>query len=467
MTKKTRIILLCAVVAVLVAAVATTVSCCLFNKKPDDPPAPTEPVISLSVNAYQLAEDEIFTITATTTSADMIRWTSSDPAVASVSSQGRVIAKNVGETVITATVGGESATCKITVVENRNAQTIVAFDEPTLRLARGGDAGKISGTVTTPEGQSTLAQAGAVYESADPMVARVSSDGTVTPVSVGSTTVLVTVAGRTKAVSVEVYTMLVGTADDWNAMLALPGDLGARFYVTADIDFAGKEYCPKELTASGKAWVSESFAGMLDGGGHTLRNVTFDPKYSEQSLFGTVIGSTLRHITFENIHFTAGKSAGIATRMLQHYDEVDENGNSTGRMVFAPNTVTDVCADFVFDYHGACGIASTYYGGGIENVFINMRMADGSAMNAKSDYPIAEKSMVWFASGNYINYLVVLTENGSLNRNWDNSGDGKYTSADLSLLCLCTGRMEAGYYARTHFDTTVWTITPGQLPKLK
>ena len=77
MTKKTRIILLCAAAAVLVAAVATTVSCCFFGKKPDDTPTPTAPVISLSVNVYQLAEDEIFTITAATTSTDMIRWTSS------------------------------------------------------------------------------------------------------------------------------------------------------------------------------------------------------------------------------------------------------------------------------------------------------------------------------------------------------------------------------------------------------
>ena len=467
MTKKTKIILLCAVAAVLVAAVATTVSCCFFGKKPDDTPTPTEPVISLSVNAYQLAEDEIFTITATTASTDMIRWTSSEPAVASVSAQGRVIAKSVGETVITAAVGGESAACKITVVENKNAETSVSFDEPTLRLSRDGDAHKIGGTVRTPEGQSTLAQAGAVYESADPMVARVSSDGTVTPVSVGSTTVLVTVAGRTKAVAVEVYTMLIGTPEDWNAMLALPGDLGARFYVTADIDFAGKTYYRKELIGDGKARLEECFSGTLDGGGHTLRNVTFDKKYSEQSLFGSVVGMTLRHITFENIHFTAGKAAGIATRMLAHYDGTDENGSFTGQMIFAPNTVSDVCADLVFDYHGACGIASTYYGGGIENVFLTMRMSDGGAMNARSDYSIAEKSMVWFASGNSINHLVVLTENGSLNPDWDDSGDGKYTSADLSLLYLCTGRMEAGYYVRTLFDMSLWTVTPGQLPKLK
>lgn len=468
MTKKTRIILLCAVAAVLVAAVATTVSCCFFGKKPDDTPTPTAPVISLSVNVYQLAEDEIFTITAATTSTDMIRWTSSEPAVASVSAQGRVIAKSVGETVITAAVGGESAACKITVVENRNARTVVSFDEPVIRLSRGGDAQTIDGTVKTPEGQSsTLAQAGAVYESADPMVARVSSDGTVTPVSVGSTTVLVTVAGRTKAVAVEVYTMLVGTPDDWNAMLALPGDPGARFYVTADIDFAGRTYYRKEITGDGRARLEECFSGTLDGGGHTLRNVTFDKKHSEQSLFGSVVGMTLRHITFENIHFTAGKAAGIATRMLAHYDGTDENGSFTGQMIFAPGAVSDVCADFVFDYHGACGIASTYYGGSIENVFLTMRMSDGSAMQTGSDYPIAEKSMVWFASGNSVNHLVVLTENGGLNPNWDNSGDGKYTSADLSLLYLCTGRMEAGYYVRTLFDMSLWTVTPGQLPKLK
>lgn len=469
MAKKTKIILICAAALILAAAIVTTL--CLVLAKPSEEAPTDKTTISLNVNAYALTEDETFTIAATTNSTDVIKWTSSSPEVASVSSQGRVIAKTVGETTITATVGNVSDSCRVQVVAD-NAQATIKLAQTTLRLSAASGATQIQGTVVGGDSQQTLTEAGATYETDNASVATVSADGTVTPMSVGSTLVFVSANGRTKVVAVEVYTMLVSTADDWNVMLGLPGDLAARFYVTNDIDFTDVVYNAK-VNNGGDVLLSQSFCGSLDGGGHTISNVTFDSAVSSQSLFGTMVGCTLTNIAFSNIHFTASGAAGLAIRVLQHYNVADENGNATRELLFAPCYVTNVFGDFVYDYNGVSGITGIYYGGGMENVFVNMRMSDGSALNKTTDFAVAKQSMVWSMAdpnwfpNNYLNNVVVLAESGAVNAAWDTQYDGAGLTIGLSGLHCVTTKMEAGYLVRTLFDNNVWTVTPGQLPQLR
>ena len=469
MAKKTKIILICAAALILAAAIVTTL--CLVLAKPSEETPTDKTTISLNVNAYALTEDETFTIAATTNSTDVIKWTSSSPEVASVSSQGRVIAKTAGETTITATVGNVSDSCRVQVVAD-NAQVTIKLAQTTLRLSAASGAMQIQGTVVGCDSQQTLIDAGATYETDNASVATVSADGTVTPMSVGSTLVFVSANGRTKAVAVEVYTMLVSTADDWNAMLGLPGDLAARFYVTNDIDFSGVTYNAK-TNNGGDVLLSQSFCGSLDGGGHTISNVTFDGSVSSQSLFGTMVGCTLTNIAFSNIHFTASGAAGLAIRVLQHYNVADEKGNATRELLFAPCYVTNVFGDFVYDYNGVSGITGIYYGGGMENVFVSMRMSDGSALNKTTDFAVAKQSMIWSMAdpnwfpNNYLNNVVVLAERGATNAAWDTTYDGAGLTIGLSGLHCVTTKMEAGYLVRTLFDNNVWTVTPGQLPELR
>lgn len=469
MAKKTKIILICAAALILAAAIVTTL--CLVLAKPSEEAPTDKTTISLNVNAYALTEDETFTIVATTNSTDVIKWTSSSPEVASVSSQGRVIAKTAGETTITATVGNVSDSCRVQVVAD-NAQATIKLAQTTLRLSAASGAMQIQGTVVGGDSQQTLTEAGATYETDNASVATVSADGTVTPMSVGSTLVFVSANGRTKTVAVEVYTMLVSTADDWNAMLGLPGDLAARFYVTNDIDFSGVTYNAK-TNNGGDVLLSQSFCGSLDGGGHTISNVTFDGSVSSQSLFGTMVGCTLTNIAFSNIHFTASGAAGLAIRVLQHYNVADENGNATRELLFAPCYVTNVFGDFVYDYNGVSGITGIYYGGGMENVFVSMRMSDGSALNKTTDFAVAKQSMIWSMAdpnwfpNNYLNNVVVLAERGAVNAAWDTTYDGAGLTIGLSGLHCVTTKMEAGYLVRTLFDNNMWTVTPGQLPELR
>lgn len=75
----------------------------------------TTTAISLSSSSESIVKDETATITATTTpSGQRVTWSSSNPAVATVSG-GVITAVAVGTAVITATSGNYSASCAVTV----------------------------------------------------------------------------------------------------------------------------------------------------------------------------------------------------------------------------------------------------------------------------------------------------------------------------------------------------------------
>lgn len=92
-------------------------------------PRPTEievESVSLNVTAKTLAAGSSSTFRATvlpSNATDSVSWTSSDQSVATVSSDGKVTAKAPGTVKITATAGGKSAVCTLTVNPRKPAVT--------------------------------------------------------------------------------------------------------------------------------------------------------------------------------------------------------------------------------------------------------------------------------------------------------------------------------------------------------
>ena len=122
-----------------------------------------------------------------------VTWSSSDTSIVSVDETGLVTAINVGNAVVTATTGnGLSAECIVTVVETPASEVII--DKESLGISgddlemRVGEVRTINVTVL-PE---TATDKSVGFESSDPTVASVDSDGRITALSLGNTTVTVT-----------------------------------------------------------------------------------------------------------------------------------------------------------------------------------------------------------------------------------------------------------------------------------
>lgn len=121
----------------------------------------------------------------TNTTDATVTWKSSDEAIAKVSADGTVAAVSVGVATITATCGEVSATCKVTV--NPVVASSVTLNVKDLTLLVG-QSDKLTATV---EPVNTT-DATVSWKSSNESIAKVSSDGTVTAVSVGVATITAT-----------------------------------------------------------------------------------------------------------------------------------------------------------------------------------------------------------------------------------------------------------------------------------
>ncbi|MBR4788921.1 MAG: Ig-like domain-containing protein [Bacteroidales bacterium] len=130
-------------------------------------------------------------LTATVTPADAtdaLEWSSSDEAVATVSSSGLVTAKAGGSAVITVKTGALSATCNVQVVVPTSS---ISLDPESATLYVGGESLSVKATVLPEDADNKEV----VWESSDKAVVTVDAAGNVSPVSRGQASVMATVKG--------------------------------------------------------------------------------------------------------------------------------------------------------------------------------------------------------------------------------------------------------------------------------
>ena len=128
----------------------------------------------------------------------IITWTSSDPAVATVSSTGSVASKAAGTATITAKAGDKTAECVVTI--RFISVTGIALNRPTLLIDDEDVEYKLSATIT-PSGASDKT---ITWTSSDEDVATVDKDGVITPLKNGTTTITVTTRDGGKTASCDV-----------------------------------------------------------------------------------------------------------------------------------------------------------------------------------------------------------------------------------------------------------------------
>ena len=202
--------------------------------------------VSLNKSATTLTEGESETLTATITPSNAtgdktVKWSSSNEAVATVDSNGKVTAKKAGTAVITATSSnGKTAGCTVTVKQKEIAITGISLNKSTTSLTEG-ESETLTATITPSNatGDKTVK-----WSSSNEAVAAVDSNGKVTAKKAG-TAVITATSSNGKSAS---CTVTVKQKDTYTGLRDVNGTLTyfnngqADKTYTGFVSYAGNNY---------------------------------------------------------------------------------------------------------------------------------------------------------------------------------------------------------------------------------
>lgn len=197
-------------------------------------------------------------------------WSSSNTAVASVSSQGVVSGVGAGSTTITATIDGVSGTSAVTVSDVPVAKVAVSPQGPTIST---GSSVQLSATVTDANG-TVVSNRAVSWTTSNAAIATVSSTGVVTGVIPGTATITATSEGKSGSATVTVTLVPAGNVTVAPTSLALtPGQAGALTATVTDANGQVLTNRPVSWTTSDAAVATVSQTGDVTAvapGGATI-----------------------------------------------------------------------------------------------------------------------------------------------------------------------------------------------------
>ena len=448
----------------------------------------TAATIVLDKTQATVCEDEEFYLTATT-SGGFVTWTSSDKELATVSSNGRVLAKKEGTVTITATLGDVSASCVVTIVKAAATAGVEIQTDASAYFFSLADknTAKITAQYVVDNGEEVEVKTDKTfcYQSLNEEIATVSADGVITPVALGTTEILISCDSLTVYVTADVYTDGISTPAEWMDVIknscVMPDvpQTDKRYYLENDIDFTGIAY---DIGGTARAATSNTvdqggniyhFGSEINGNFHTVKNITAWAKDAtlnpdgHQSIFGRTIGATVKNIGFENVVFTSSHSYGLCAIMMHH--------TSIGQMPY--NTFTNIRAEFIYAYEAtggvkgemATGVTSKAYGAVMKDVFVWMRSANGTSLkdNYNHVYGFSYAEWVWYG-GSLTNVLTFVQDvpNGEAKLLNEAAGDQEWKHAKSNCYAVGT-TMQAAYYAQLILDSDVWDFYPNAVPTFK
>ena len=163
------------------------------------------PVTSVTLNKTSLAltEQETFQLAATVSPDNAtdktVTWSSSNTAVATVSSNGLLTAVQEGSATITAKAGDKTATCTVTVSKKVIPVTSVTLNKTSLALTEQ-ETFQLAATVSPDNATDKTV----TWSSSNTVVATVSDNGLVTAVAEGTTTITAKAGDKTATCAVTV-----------------------------------------------------------------------------------------------------------------------------------------------------------------------------------------------------------------------------------------------------------------------
>ena len=229
---------------------AFTLTACSDNES--EPSIVTVESISISPLSISLERDKTYQLQAEVTPKEAtekkVSWSSSDTQVATVSENGLVTGVNRGTATVTATAGGKSATCQVTVTWEVQSVTV---SPATLTMTKVGETVQLTATVA-PEGAGE-----AVWSSSDEAVATVSSEGLVTAVGQGNAIITATAGEKTATCEVTVEISIV-EVEDGQATVQLGG--GSQEELAEAVSKAAQEGV-SDYSGVGR-WTTNIFNGI-------------------------------------------------------------------------------------------------------------------------------------------------------------------------------------------------------------
>lgn len=293
---------------------------------------------------------------------------------------GVVTALDVGtaEITVSVTYGGTFYQKKVTITV-RDSKNYLALDSNKMALCYGKTvSGADNSLQTTADLSYTMylngvaqpgKSEGVVFTSSNESVVTVSGTGKVTATGIGYADVTAAFRGETYTVSVTVGTPIATVADlnalsyayrDAEDQTKAPDLWGSdRIYVLAkDIDFGGAAFygiataCHRNKDGDGY-WRTNheilnppsspySFAGVINGAGHTIKNMTLSPVWAQWNQYFFIGAHFVGYLSgrLENIAFTNLKVGDSVSQAIQHCGLVSKlQGSASLNSIYLEATI--------------------------------------------------------------------------------------------------------------------------------
>jgi len=358
----------------------------------DSPSAPTpvtnRPVSALTLNvsdlALQVGETGNLSATASYsdgTSAQLsnVEWGSSNTTVASVNSQGTVIAHAVGAATITASSSGHSRSVSVTVTPAVAVDRLaVTAQKKTLRV---GETTTV--TLTASYSDGSQAQVAPTWSSRNAAVATVTAAGTVTAVAEGQAVIWGTYDGKNPSVTI---TVIPAATVDLLAVTAQKKTLrvGETTTVTLTASYSDGSQAQVAPTWSSRntAVATVTAAGTVTAVAEGQAVIWGTYQGKNPSVKITVIDLTSIDINISNTNLTVGQSATATVTARYSNGSTSQvsaswSSSNTAVATVSSGTVTAVAT-------GSATITATHEGK-TGTVAVTVTAADDTSDDSSSD----------------------------------------------------------------------------------
>lgn len=304
--------------------------------------------VSLDKTSLTLVEGNSETLTATVTPDNAINktvtWSSSNTAVATVEN-GVVKAVSAGTVTITATAGGKSATCAVTVSAAYVPATAVQLSQKTAEI-RVGETLQLTATVKPDNATNKTV----IWSSGDTEIATVDANGLVTGLKTGEVSIFaITADNRGATCGVTVTAAQTG---ETKYALTVNNGTGSGEYaegevvtITADPAAQGKMFYRWE-GADGLEFVGGTAANEATAKFKMpSRTVTLTAAYIPQGVIDIVITPNGGEFT-DSVEVTLASTRQLVLSDLKLYYTTDGTGahdSATRKVYTGPFTLTETC----------------------------------------------------------------------------------------------------------------------------